>query len=179
MQVLGLPALAEGNVILLNEHQINIVEACSGLSMLMVFVALSAAMAMIVKRPLADRLILFVSAVPIAIMANIIRVTVTGVLYDTVSSETAQAFFHDVAGLLMMPIALGLLWVVLKLLDRLFIKVPASAFRVPMTQRSPTVPRPPRPRSAPLPAQRGRSRQFGKKTLTETPRVEQPTVEKT
>src|SRR6202041_1075631 len=68
MQVVGLPALAEGNLILLNEHQINIVEACSGLSMLVVFVALSAAMAIVVARPIMDRLLLFVSAVPIAVV---------------------------------------------------------------------------------------------------------------
>ena len=167
MQVLGLPALAEGNVILLNEHSINIVEACSGLSMLVVFVALSAGLAIVVSRPLADRLILFVSAVPIAIVANILRITVTGVLYDTVSGETAHAFFHDVAGWLMMPLALGMLWVELKILDRLFVAVPVSA-RVPAPRRTPVEPRGPRPRQAPPPA-RSRSR-----VAPERPRTSRP-----
>ena len=173
MQVAGLPALAEGNVILLNEYQINIVEACSGLSMLMVFVALSAAMALIVVRPLTDRLILFASAVPIAVAANIVRITVTGVLYDTVGGEAAHAFFHDVAGWLMMPLALGLLWLELKVLDRLFVPVKAAALRPP------TTPPPPRARQAPPPTQRGRSRPVWKKAVHDKPRVEQPTPEKT
>ena len=179
MQVLGLPALAEGNVILLNEHSINIVEACSGLSMLMVFVALSAGMAIVVARPLVDRLILFVSAVPIAVMANIVRVTVTGVLYDNVSGETANAFFHDVAGWLMMPLALGLLWIELKILDRLFIKVPASAARLPIVPRTPAVPCAPRVRQVPPPAARKRSRPFSKKAGKQTSQAEKPAGKKT
>ncbi len=177
MQVLGLPALAEGNVILLNEHQINIVEACSGLSMLVVFIALSAAMAVVVARPLFDRLLLFVSAVPIAVVANILRVTVTGVLYDTVSGETAHTFFHDVAGWLMMPLALGMLWVELKILDRLFVAAPISA-RLPAARRTPTEPRGPRPRQSPPPA-RNRSRVLPKKAANEPSQAEQSTVEKT
>jgi exosortase len=171
MQVLGLPALAEGNVILLNDQRINIVEACSGLSMLVVFVALSAAMAIIVTRPLVDRLILLVSAVPIAVTANVIRITVTGVLYETVNGATAHAFFHDVAGLLMMPFALGLLWVELKVLDRLFVAVPAGALRNPMP-RTPVAPRPPRARQVPAPGSRGRSRLFADKKKATTPAAE-------
>src|SRR5579871_1054089 len=63
MQVIGLPALSEGNVIVLNEAHLNVVEACSGLRMLVVFVALSAAMALLTRRPLLDKLILLFSAI--------------------------------------------------------------------------------------------------------------------
>jgi exosortase len=178
MQVIGLPALAEGNKILLNEHEINIVEACSGLSMLFVFVALAAAMAIVVTRPLTDRIILLVSSVPIAVVANIARITVTGVLYDTVSGETAYTFYHDVAGLLMMPLALGMLWLELKLLDRLFVAVPAGAYRVPPARRAPPPGRAPRARQVPPPAPRARSRYVKKPTVDTTP-AEQPAVEKT
>jgi exosortase len=177
MQVLGLPALAEGNVILLNEHQINIVEACSGLSMLMVFVAQSAAMAIMVARPLADRLILFISAVPIAVAANIIRITVTGVLYDSVSGETAHIFFHDAAGLLMPVFALGILWIELKLLNRLFISVPAATIRAAAPRRVPTEPR--KPRAQQKVSRNEQMRHFAKKSTIETTDIEQPAVEKT
>jgi exosortase len=137
MQVLGLPALAEGNVIHLNDSAIDVVEACSGLRMLVVFFALSTAVALVVRRPLTDRLIILASAAPIAVLSNIIRVTVTGILHQAVDSETANAFFHDVAGWLMMPLALGLLALELRLLSRLFIEPPA---------RPAALPRPPAPR---------------------------------
>jgi exosortase len=129
MQTLGLPALAEGNVILLNEHQIGIVEACSGLRMLVVFFALSTAMVLVVRRHWLDRVLILASAVPIALVSNIGRVTGTGVMYEMGYSEMANHFFHDAAGWLMMPMALGMLWAELWLLSHLFLDAPAT--RVP------------------------------------------------
>src|SRR5205823_1567975 len=58
MQVFGLPALADGNAILLDDHKIDIVEACSGLRMLMVFFALAAAFVLVVRRPWTEKLLL-------------------------------------------------------------------------------------------------------------------------
>lgn len=127
MQTLGLPALAEGNVILLNEHRIGIIEACSGLRMLVVFVALSTAVVLVSPRHWIDRGLILVSAIPIALISNIIRVTTTGVMYDLGHSELASHFFHDVAGYLMMPMGLGLLWIELAVLSRLFVDVAAPA----------------------------------------------------
>jgi exosortase len=125
MQTLGLPALAEGNVILLNEHQIGIVEACSGLRMLVVFFALATAVVLLVQRHWIDRLVILASAIPIALVSNIVRITATGVMYEAGFSELANHFFHDAAGWLMMPIGLGFLWMELWLLSRLFIDLPA------------------------------------------------------
>src|SRR5262249_24766058 len=110
LQTVGLPALAEGNVILINDNQIGIVAACSGLRMLVVFFALAAAVVLLTQRHWIDKIIIIVSAVPIALIANILRVTATGIMYDAGYSEMASHFFHDVAGYFMMPLALGLLW---------------------------------------------------------------------
>jgi exosortase len=125
MQVIGLPALSEGNIIQVGDARIGVVEACSGLRMLVVFFALAAAVGIVSRRPLLDKLIVLVSAVPIAIFSNIVRVTVTGILHHTTTSDVANAFFHDLAGWFMMPLALGLLWVELKFLSNLFIDRPA------------------------------------------------------
>ncbi len=123
LQTLGLPALQEGNVIVLNEGSIGVVEACSGLSMMMVFFALAFAVVILVRRPLLDKVVLVISAIPIAILANVTRIVVTGFLYENVGGEVAKAFFHDFAGWLMMPLALLLLWLELKLLSWLLIEV--------------------------------------------------------
>jgi exosortase len=122
LQTLGFPALAEGNTILLNEVKLGIVEACSGLRMLVIFFALSTAVTVAIKRPLWEKLVIVASAIPIALLVNITRITVTGILHDTVGSDIANAVFHDLAGWLMMPLALGLLWVELTLLKRLLIE---------------------------------------------------------
>jgi exosortase len=154
MQTLGLPALAEGNVILVNDHEINIVEACSGLRMLVVFFALSTAMVLVLRRHWVDKALILASAVPIALVSNIFRVTVTGVMYEAGHSEMASTFFHDAAGWLMMPVGLGLLWVELKVLSYLFIDQPAP---IPRGVRESAAARPaarraPRPAGAPRPA---------------------------
>lgn len=148
MQTLGLSALAEGNVIRLNEHQIGVVEACSGLRMLVVFFALSTAVVLVVKRHWMDKAIIVASAVPIAVASNIIRVTATGMMYEFGQAELAQRFFHDVAGWFMMPLALGMMWVELQVLGRLFLDAPAAkpAARAMAPTASRSVPRPAVPR---------------------------------
>ena len=122
LQTLGLMAFAEGNVIQLNEARIGVVEACSGLSMLITFIALSTAMALVVKRPLLDRLVLVASAIPVALVANVARIVMTGALHEMVGGHTATTFYHDLAGWVMMPLALVLYWVEIELFSRILIE---------------------------------------------------------
>jgi exosortase len=119
LQTLGFMAFAEGNVIQLNEARIGVVDACSGLSMLITFIALSTAAALVVKRPLLDRAVLVASSVPVALVANIARIVLTGVLHETIGGHAPSTFYHDLAGWVMMPLALVLYWVEIKILSRL------------------------------------------------------------
>jgi len=121
MQTIGLPAISEGNIIVVNDDRIGVVEACSGLRMLMVFFALSTAVAFLIERPNWERIVVILSSVPIALISNIARITVTGILYVTANSELAEYVFHNLAGWLMMPFALLLLWIELKFLSLLWI----------------------------------------------------------
>jgi exosortase len=110
LQTIGLPAISEGNVIRIGKGTIEVEQACSGLSMLMIFFALATAMAILVRRPLLDRLVILLSAAPIAIVANVFRITATGLAQEWFGPEAAQKIFHDWAGWMMMPLALALLW---------------------------------------------------------------------
>jgi exosortase len=113
---LGVPAISEGNVILLGEDvRLAVVAACSGLGMVMTFLTLSAGMAIMLKgEPIWARTIVVMSTVPVAIAVNTLRITATGILHHWSESEWARWVFHDVAGWLMMPIGLilffALLW---------------------------------------------------------------------
>ena len=122
LQLVGLPAFREGNVILVNEHRIGVVEACSGLGMLLLFFAISAGMALLSRRPWLDRLVLLLSAVPIAILSNVARIVSTSVLYEVAGQHWGEVS-HDVFGWLMMPVALGMLCVELKVLSFLLVEV--------------------------------------------------------
>lgn len=122
MQTIGLPAIAEGNVIVVGDARIGVTEACSGMSMLMVFFAFSTAMALFIReRPIWEKLLVVASAVPIAIIANVTRITVTGILYATGFAEIADAFFHDFAGWMMIPLAFAILSIELMLASRIVV----------------------------------------------------------
>lgn len=123
LQTLGLPAIAEGNVIVLSKSRLGVVEACSGLRMLILFFAACIGAAFYLRnRDIITRVIIGLSAIPIAIIANVARITITAFLYENVSQELGDKIFHDLAGWLMMPLAIALVWLETAILDRLFIK---------------------------------------------------------
>jgi exosortase len=162
LQTLGQPAVAEGHIILLNDVELGVVEACSGLRMLVVFFALATAVVLVIRRPLWEKLIVVASAIPIALFANILRITVTGILYETAGRELADAIFHDLAGWVMMPLALGLLGLELKVLKHLLVEpptlVPAAPVRPGPVSTPTSTPTPARPAQAPPPPRRSRRR---------------------
>jgi exosortase len=135
LQTLGLPALAEGNVITLNSARIGVVEACSGLGMLVTFTAMSTGLVLIVRRPLAEKVVIVLSAVPIALAANVARITATGVLHEVSGTRVAGAVCHDLAGWLMMPLAVAMLTAELKFLGTVFVTTPAAVHDLAVRRR--------------------------------------------
>ena len=123
LQTLGFAAVAEGNVIVVGDYRIGVVEACSGLGMLSAFFALSTTAALTINRPTAERVAVFLSAAPIGVLMNLMRITATAYVYATLGAAAAHAFFHDLAGWLMMPLAFAALWLELAVLGRLFVPV--------------------------------------------------------
>jgi exosortase len=128
IQTLGIPAVAQGNVIQLTEQPLEVARACSGLRMMMLFFAICIGAAFISHRPLWERLIMIASAAPIAVMSNVARIVLTAVLYEiagrwpsVINLETASETIHNWAGYLMMPFGLLLLLVEMSLLSKLLI----------------------------------------------------------
>jgi exosortase len=126
LQTMGWPAFTEGNVILLNESRIGVVEACNGLGMMLLFFALATGVALVIDRPWPDRVLLVLSAAPIAVVANVARIVSTSVLYETAGKRCGDLVFHDLAGWLMMPLALSLLCLELKLISLVLVERPAE-----------------------------------------------------
>ena len=112
----------QGNVITLNNRvPMAVVEACSGLRMLTAFIIVAAFMAYMVKRPRWQKAFLLFSSVPVAVICNILRLCATAFLFLVASSDLAEKFFHDFAGIVMMPAAVlimfGELWLMEKLTE--------------------------------------------------------------
>lgn len=126
LQATGLPVLAEGHVIYVGRQPLEVARACNGLSMLLSFVTLITAVTILVRtRPLAERAVLMLSTVPIALVANVLRIAATAWAYHLFGHEFGDKVAHDAAGWLMMPIALGLVWVELKVLSWLIVEAKA------------------------------------------------------
>jgi exosortase len=98
LQAAGQPAIAEGNVVFLREHTLEVAQACSGLRMFMGIAALAFAFAVATRRPWWERLLILASVAPLAMFANSVRVAATGILFQFVSGDVAEKFAHDAAG---------------------------------------------------------------------------------
>lgn len=131
LQTLGMAAFRQGNLITIPGSELNIAEACAGLRMGTIFAAMAVFMVFIIERPWWDKFVILLSAIPIALLVNIIRITVTGLLYWITGPDNhiAHKLGHDWAGLFMMPLALGFLWLELQILERLTIPVETAQLR--------------------------------------------------
>ncbi|UCE48803.1 MAG: exosortase/archaeosortase family protein [Phycisphaerales bacterium] len=103
------------------EPALDVAEACSGMRLLLAFLALGVAMAYLHERPLWQRLVLLASTAPIAILCNIVRVTITGFVYILIHPRYAQGIYHDMLGMAMLPLAFGLYGLLAFFMSNLFV----------------------------------------------------------
>lgn len=130
LQTIGISAIDQGNVIWLTEGKIGVVEACNGLRMMVVFFAITVGAASVMKCPNWEKLLIAVSAVVIGMISNVTRIAATGIAFETGGQELADMIFHDLAGWLMMPLAMLLLFAELFILSRLFIEAPQGPLQI-------------------------------------------------
>jgi exosortase len=97
LTLLQIPVLREGNILQLPEQTLNVVEACSGIRSLLTLTFLSLVYGHFFERRVWMRVLLFFATIPIAIVANANRVTLTGVLAEY-KPELAEGFFHEMSG---------------------------------------------------------------------------------
>ena len=113
LQLFGQPAFAEGNVILVGEHPLEVAQACSGLRLFASMVAVAYGYVVLVQRSWWAKGLLFAAVVPVAIFSNVARIAVTGLLFVYTTGDLAHKFAHDWAGYAMIGLAMGLFGLVL------------------------------------------------------------------
>lgn len=106
----GVPVLREGNLIHLPTIVLEVVDACSGIRSLVSLVTLAIIYVYFLEPARGRRILLVLAAVPIAVVANALRVTGTGLLGYYWDADKAQGFFHTSSGLIIFVISLGLLF---------------------------------------------------------------------
>jgi exosortase/archaeosortase family protein len=87
----------------------------------MTFITLAAAVAFLSSRPLWQKIVQVMFAVPIAIFCNVMRVAGQGLLDHYVSTQVSEGFAHQFVGLVMVAPAFLLILMVGWILDRLFL----------------------------------------------------------
>ena len=132
LQTLGQPALRDGHIILMGEVRLGVVDACSGLKMLVTFAAFSVGAVLLMRRGRFEKLMVLLGIIPIAIVSNILRITATGLSHVYVRDPRLLDFLHDFHGWLMMPIGLGLLALELWVLRNLVVEDAAEQGREPL-----------------------------------------------
>ena len=115
---MGIPVFREGNILHLANTTLEVVAACSGLRSLVTMFALAGALAFFSSFSPWRKVALFFSAAPVAILANIIRLTGTAFLASLYGARVAQGFLHEFSGLLVFFLGLLMLIGIHNLLTR-------------------------------------------------------------
>ncbi|MGB2632528.1 MAG: exosortase/archaeosortase family protein [Candidatus Acidiferrum sp.] len=96
----GITVLRQGNVISLPTMTLDVVEACSGLRSLLSIITVSVFYGYIFEKGIVRRLLLVACSIPIAIFANALRITFTGLIGYFLNTNWAEGFYHTSSSVL-------------------------------------------------------------------------------
>lgn len=119
LEVLNIPVLRDGNILELASQKLSVAEACSGIRSLLSLSFLSLVYAYFFDRKVWMRWVLLFATIPIAIIANSARVTLTGV-FSEIDPSLAEGFFHEAEGWVIFVVALTILVIVHQLLNWIY-----------------------------------------------------------
>ena len=128
LQLTGVDSVRSGTKIFIGNglsgpvRTLNVAEACAGMRSLMTFISVGAAVAFLSGRPLWQKIVITLSAVPIAIFCNVMRVAGQGILDHYVSQQLSESFAHQFVGMVMLIPAFFLILLVGWVLDQIFIE---------------------------------------------------------
>jgi exosortase len=128
LKITGVNALTSGTKIIIfgdttaNTRMLNVAEACAGMRSLMTFITVGGAVGFLSDRPLWQKITITISAIPIAIFCNVMRVSGQGLLDHYVSTKLSESFAHQFVGMIMLIPAFFMILMVGYVLDKLFIE---------------------------------------------------------
>lgn len=123
LQLLGQPALAEGNVILVGDEKLFVEEACSGIRIFVGIIALAYALVFFKRCPTWERIVLLACVPIVAIAANTGRIVLTALAVHWLpesAGATSRTLAHDVIGLISIPLAAVMFFWIVGLMRSLF-----------------------------------------------------------
>lgn len=118
IQLVSIPCLRDGNMLYFAETQLEVAEACSGIRSVMAYLMLSFLFAYLMKKNWWKKVIVIFSAIPLALIANIVRVTGTGVIAHFYGGRIARGFLHEFSGIVVFIFGFMLLFIEFLFLNR-------------------------------------------------------------
>ncbi len=118
LDLLNIPVYTQGNLIDLGDFRLQIQDACSGLRYLYPLLSIGFIFAYLYQASFWRRGVLFLSAIPISILMNVIRIAGTGILVNLWGPAMAEGFLHEFAGWLIFMLCLLIMAGEIKLLEQ-------------------------------------------------------------
>lgn len=111
---IDIPVFREGNIINLPHLSLGVVKACSGIQSLISLLAISVLLTRLAPLTGLPAVLFNLSVIPIAVVANMLRIAVTGILGYSVNVRLAEGFFHMFSGWILFVVAFLILVVEIK-----------------------------------------------------------------
>jgi len=109
IKLIGIPSVRAGSIVYLPNTFMTVGDPCSGLRSLISLTALGALFAYLAKISSIRKFVLFLVSIPLALVANIMRIVLLLIVAFIYGSEVATGWFHDFSGILLFGFAfLGL-----------------------------------------------------------------------
>ncbi len=106
---LGVPTFAEGTTLYLGKSSLEVADACSGFTTLYAAVAVALLTAYTVPSTY-RRVLVLASAIPLAIVANLLRVLILALLVEWRGSDILDTFIHPLSGIMTFALALPIIF---------------------------------------------------------------------
>jgi len=120
LSILTIPVYREGNMLYFVNSQLEVAEACSGIRSITALLMLATIFVHLMESGILKKLIILISSVPIAMAANILRVTGTGILAHFYGDQVARGFLHEFSGVVVFIIGLAAIYFEYYILGRYF-----------------------------------------------------------
>src|SRR6266404_48154 len=121
LMLAGVPAIREGNIILLPSAQLEVAEACSGIRSLFSLLTLTIVYGHLAETKIGVRVLLTFMAVPISVLANALRIAFTGLMVEGWGVERAQGTIHALSGWFVFVASLALVFLIHRLVHILWL----------------------------------------------------------
>lgn len=119
IHAVNIPVYQEGNMLYFAQTQLEVAESCSGIRSITALTMLSVLFVYLLEFTLWKKVVILLSAVPIALIANIVRVTGTGILAHFFGAQVARGFLHDFSGMVVFVFGLAVLFIEANILKKL------------------------------------------------------------